>query len=50
MAVMSMVMPAHLDGLLRTILNRRGGAGTGQRHGLRSFSWSSQHEQSADGG
>ena len=45
------VAPAHLGGcLLRIVLDRGGGAGTDQRHRLRTLRWSSQDEQRADGG
>jgi hypothetical protein len=44
------VMPTHLQSLLRTILNRCGGTGAAQRHGLSPLGGSSQNEQCANGG
>ena len=51
MAPMIMVVaPVHFGGHLPgVILNRGGGAGTGQRQGLGAFDGSSQHEQCGDG-
>jgi hypothetical protein len=47
---MMVVAPAHFGGHLPgAILNRGGGAGTGQRQGLGAFGGSSQHEQCGDG-
>jgi hypothetical protein len=47
--VTAMMMEAHLGGLhLGTLLNRRGGAGIGQRQRLGLFGRSGQHQQSAD--
>jgi hypothetical protein len=44
------VVPAHFGGHLPgVILNRGGGAGTGQRQGLGAFGGSGQHEQCGDG-
>jgi hypothetical protein len=48
--VMMVVVPVHLGGHLPgVILNRGGGAGTGQRQGLGAFGGSGQHEQCGDG-
>ena len=44
------VVPTHLGGLLRTVLDRRGGAGIAQRQRLGALGWSGQDEQCADGG
>src|SRR5258705_9615019 len=47
----AMAVPAHFGGhLLRTVLDRRGGAGVAQRQRPGSLSRSGQHEQYADGG
>jgi hypothetical protein len=44
-------VPARFRGrLLRTVLDRRGGAGIAQRHRLGALDWRGQHEQCADGG
>jgi hypothetical protein len=44
-------VPACFRGrLLRTVLDRRGGARTAQRHRLGALDWRGQHEQCADGG
>jgi hypothetical protein len=44
-------VPAHFRGrLLRTVLDRRDGAGIAQRHRLGALDWRGQHEQCADGG
>jgi hypothetical protein len=49
--MMMPTMPMHLCGLhLGTLLNRRGGAGTGQRHRLGALGWSGKDQQSADSG
>src|ERR1022692_3365734 len=43
-------VPAYFRGrLLRTVLDRRRGAGTAQRHRLGALDWCGQHEQCADG-
>jgi hypothetical protein len=48
--MMMVVVPVHLGGHLPgVILNRGGGAGTGQRQGLGAFGGSGQHEQCGDG-
>ena len=50
MAPMMVVVPAHFGSHLPgVILNRGGGAGTGQRQGLGAFGGSGQHEQCGDG-
>ena len=50
MAPMVVVAPVHFGGHPPgVILNRGGGAGTGQRQGLGAFGGSSQHEQCGDG-
>ena len=48
--MMMVVAPVHFGGHLPgVILNRGGGAGTGQRQGLGAFGGSDQHEQCGDG-
>jgi hypothetical protein len=49
MMVMMMPSPMDLGGLhLGTLLNRRGGAGIGQRQRLGALGWRGEHQQSAD--
>jgi hypothetical protein len=49
MMVMTMPRPMDLGGLhLGTLLNRRGGAGIGQRQRLGALGWRGEHQQSAD--
>jgi hypothetical protein len=46
-----MTVPAHFGGgLPGVVLDRRGSAGTGQRHGLSALGRCSQDEQGANGG
>jgi hypothetical protein len=49
MMVMMMPSPMDLGGLhLGTLLNRRGGAGIGQRQRLGALGWRGKHQHSAD--
>jgi hypothetical protein len=49
MMVMMMPSPMDLGGLhLGTLLNRRSGAGIGQRQRLGALGWRGEHQQSAD--
>jgi hypothetical protein len=49
MMVMMMPSPMDLGGFhLGTLLNRRGGAGIGQRQRLGALGWRSKHQHSAD--
>jgi hypothetical protein len=47
--MMMAMMPSRLGDLhLGTLLNRRGGAGIGQRQRLGLFGWGGEHQQSAN--